>query len=62
LRSFNGRFIELRELRCTKLTADDGEGTTCQISAKVHGLTFVTRNVADIAATGVSLLDPFSEA
>jgi toxin FitB len=30
-------------------------------TAKVHGLTFVTRNVADIAATGVSLLDPFSE-
>jgi predicted nucleic acid-binding protein len=31
-------------------------------TAKVHGLTFVTRNVADIAATGVSLLDPFSGA
>jgi len=29
-------------------------------SAKVHGLTLVTRNVADIARTGVSLLDPFS--
>jgi predicted nucleic acid-binding protein len=29
-------------------------------TAKVHGLTFVTRNVADIAATGVPLLDPFS--
>jgi toxin FitB len=29
-------------------------------TAKVHGLTFVTRNVADIAVTGVSLLDPFS--
>lgn len=31
-------------------------------TAKVHGLTFVTRNVADIAATGVSLLDPFAGA
>ena len=31
-------------------------------TAKVHGLTFVTRNVADIAGTGVPLLDPFSEA
>jgi predicted nucleic acid-binding protein len=31
-------------------------------TAKVHGLTLVTRNVADIAATGVSLLDPFSGA
>ncbi|MDE5441841.1 PIN domain-containing protein [Bradyrhizobium sp. CSA207] len=29
-------------------------------TAKVHGLTLVTRNVADIAAAGVSLLDPFS--
>lgn len=32
-------------------------------TAKVHGLTLlVTRNVADIAATGVSLLDPFAAA
>jgi hypothetical protein len=29
-------------------------------TAKVHDLTLVTRNVAHIAATGVSLLDPFS--
>ena len=29
-------------------------------TAKVHGLTLVTRNVADIAVVGVSLLDPFS--
>jgi hypothetical protein len=29
-------------------------------TAKVHGLKLVTRNVADIAATGVSLVDPFS--
>ena len=29
-------------------------------TAKVHGLTLVTRNVADITAAGVSLLDPFS--
>ena len=28
-------------------------------TAKVHGLTLVTRNVADIAVVGVSLLDPF---
>ena len=31
-------------------------------TAKQHGLTLVTRNVADIAATGVSRLDPFSAA
>jgi toxin FitB len=29
-------------------------------TAKVHGLTFVTRNVADIAKADVSLLDPFA--
>jgi predicted nucleic acid-binding protein len=29
-------------------------------TAKVHGLTLVTRNVADIARTGVPILDPFS--
>ncbi len=30
-------------------------------TAKVHGLTLVTRNIGDIARTGVSLLDPFAE-
>jgi predicted nucleic acid-binding protein len=29
-------------------------------TAKVHGLTLVTRNTADVARTGVSVLDPFS--
>jgi len=29
-------------------------------TAKVHGLTLVSRNVDDIAATGVPLLNPFS--
>jgi len=29
-------------------------------TAKVHGLTLVTRNVVDVAAAGVLLLDPFS--
>lgn len=29
-------------------------------TAKVHDLTLVTRNVAQMAATGVALLDPFS--
>ena len=29
-------------------------------TAKVHGLTLVTRNVADIAKADVSLLDPFA--
>ena len=29
-------------------------------TAKVHRLTLVTRNVAQVAATGVSVLDPFT--
>jgi predicted nucleic acid-binding protein len=29
-------------------------------NAKVHGLTLVTRNVADMAVAGVLVLDPFS--
>lgn len=29
-------------------------------TAKVHGLTLVTRNVADVAPAGVAMLDPFS--
>jgi toxin FitB len=29
-------------------------------SAKVYGLTLVTRNVADVSAAGISVLDPFS--
>lgn len=29
-------------------------------TARVHGLTLVTQNVTDFAATGVSLFDPFS--
>lgn len=28
-------------------------------TAKVHGMTFVTRNTADVARTGVALLNPF---
>lgn len=28
-------------------------------SAKVHGLTLVTRNTADVLRTGVAMLDPF---
>jgi len=30
-------------------------------TAMVHGLTLVTRNVADVARTGVSVLDPFAD-
>jgi hypothetical protein len=30
-------------------------------TAKVHGLTLVTRNVGDIARTGVSIIDPFAD-
>ncbi|HEX5415945.1 MAG TPA: type II toxin-antitoxin system VapC family toxin, partial [Chloroflexota bacterium] len=30
-------------------------------TAKVHGLTLVTRNIADVARTGVPLLNPFDD-
>lgn len=30
-------------------------------TAKVHGLTLVTRNIADLKHTGVRLLDPFDD-
>jgi len=29
-------------------------------TAKIHGLTLVTRNVADVARTGISIIDPFA--
>jgi predicted nucleic acid-binding protein len=29
-------------------------------TAKVHGLTLVTRNVSDVEATGIPVIDPFS--
>ena len=29
-------------------------------TAKVHGLTLVTRNVGDVARTGISVFDPFA--
>ena len=29
-------------------------------TTKVHGLTLVTRNVSDVARTGVSIVDPFA--
>lgn len=30
-------------------------------TAKVHDLTLVTRNIADVARTGVAILDPFAD-
>ncbi|MEQ8396145.1 hypothetical protein [Thalassobaculum sp.] len=29
-------------------------------TTKVHGLTLATRNVSDVARTGVSIVDPFA--
>ena len=31
-------------------------------TAKVHGLTFITRNTKDMAATGVACVNPFAGA
>lgn len=30
-------------------------------TARIHGLTLVTRNIADVSHTGVRLLNPFAE-
>lgn len=30
-------------------------------TAKVHDLTLVTRNIADVARTGIAILDPFAD-
>jgi len=40
----------------TTVSAIDG---LMAATAKVHALTFVTRNVADVARTGVAVLNPF---
>jgi predicted nucleic acid-binding protein len=46
-----------------RLSVPDPLPLTCGLlaaTAKVHGLTLVTRNLADVVRTGVALLDPFA--
>lgn len=50
-------------LRCAKLHAPDRRSDRDALiaaTAIVHGMTVVTRNVADFAATGVALLNPWA--
>jgi predicted nucleic acid-binding protein len=49
-------------LRCARLHIPDPRSerdAMIAATALVHGMTVVTRNVADFAATGVDLLDPW---
>ena len=51
-------------LRCARLHVSDpraGRGALIAATAIVHGMTVVTGNRADFEATGVALIDPWSE-
>jgi toxin FitB len=62
---FAGRILPVDEAvarRCAGLHVPDPRSTHDALiaaTALVHGLTVVTRNTADFAATGVALLDPW---
>jgi len=48
--------------RCARLHVPDKRGERDALiaaTALVHGMTVVTRNTADFAPTGVSLIDPW---
>lgn len=65
LPEFVGRIIAIDEVvarRCAKLHVPDKRSERDALiaaTALVHGLTVVTRNVADFEATGASLLNPW---
>jgi predicted nucleic acid-binding protein len=49
-------------LRCAKIHVPDPGGERDSLiaaTALVHGMTIVTRNVADFAKTGVPIIDPW---
>jgi toxin FitB len=62
---FAGRILPVDEAvarRCAGLHVPDPRSTHDALiaaTALVHGLTVVTRNTADFAATGVAVLDPW---
>lgn len=65
LPEFVGRIIAIDEVvarRCAKLHVPDKRSERDALiaaTALVHGLTVITRNVADFEATGASLLNPW---
>lgn len=66
LPAFSGRVLPVDAvvaLRCARLHVPDPRADRdCLIAATalVHGMTVVTRNVADFRGTGVALLDPWA--
>lgn len=63
--AFDGRILPVDAIvarRCAALHVPDPKSDRDALiaaTALVHGLTVATRNTADFAATGVSLIDPF---
>lgn len=66
LPEFSGRTLSIDTavaLRCARLHVPDKRGERDALiaaTALVHGMTVVTRNVADFQSTGVSILNPWS--
>ena len=66
LPAFAGRVLPVDTtvaLHCAKLHVPDPRAERDALiaaTAQVHGMTVVTRNVADFAATGVPVLDPWA--
>lgn len=65
LPAFSGRVLGVDTAvaqRCARLHVPDprtDRGALIAATALAHGLTIVTRNVADFAATGAQILDPW---
>jgi toxin FitB len=64
--AFAGRILAVDlpvAMRCAQLLVPDPKADRDALiaaTAHVHGLTVVTRNIADFQATGVALLDPWT--
>jgi predicted nucleic acid-binding protein len=67
LTEFEGRILPIDlpvALQCARLYAPDPKSERDALIAAtglIHGLTVVSRNVRDFAATGVSLIDPWGD-